>query len=197
MIPTSYRELGRSAQPAGDRQAHHSLRIFISYATPDLAYATTVKALLASLGFRSYLAEYDLRPGESFDRLMQELRSAQVLLVLWSEHARVSDWVPQEVGVAIGAGRLVLPVALDERSRPPAFLAKLKYVNAHKDPMGSLPVIQDVILQWARWIQDRRAAAAQKERTDAFWAGTKTLLAVVGGVAVLDWLSGDDDGEAD
>lgn len=165
------------------------MSVFISYSTKDLGYATTVKALLDNLGLRVFLAEYSLRPGQKFDDLQYAIRAADIVLVIWSGNAKDSEWVAQEIGVGLGAGRLVLPVALDAGVPLPGFLRGTKYVNAFTDRMASLPVIQRVILEWTKWIGKQRAKHAAAQQTSEFWKAVGAVLAVVGGVTVLDGLT--------
>lgn len=127
------------------------MRVFISYSTVDLAYATTVKALLETVGFDVFLAEYTLPPGVPIDaRIVQAIRQADVLLLIWSKNAHASDWVRDEVGIALGAHKAVLPVSLDPETKMPAFIRGIKYINAAQDQMGSLPIIQKSLMDYAK-----------------------------------------------
>jgi len=162
------------------------MRVFISYSSKDIEYAQTVKALLDSLQLHVFLAETSLSPGRRLEEVIKEIRASDALLVVWSHHAKSSEWVREEIGAALGTEKLVLPVMLDETTAPPAFLRGMRYVNAYENPMASLPVIQQTIVEWHRWVNNRRKQEEQKRQADGFWRLVMGGLALVGGVTVLD-----------
>ena len=114
------------------------MNVFISYSSKDIEFVRALNAVLLGSGIRPFFAEYDLAPGQELDALHDAIQQAHMLVVVWSEHARASDWVAQEVGMAMGAGKLVLPVVLDKSHSPPGFLRNIKYVAAWENPMTAL-----------------------------------------------------------
>lgn len=60
-----------------------------------------------------------------------------MFVLLWSDDARKSDYVPQEIGIAKGCNKTILPVVMEEGVPVPGFISNLKYLAAHKDWNGS------------------------------------------------------------
>jgi len=65
-----------------------------------------------------------------------------MFVLLWSTGARESEWVSQEVGVARGQGKLIVPVLLEPGMKLPAFLGGLKYLPAFRDLGQALEWLQ-------------------------------------------------------
>lgn len=84
--------------------------IFISYAHQDRSFASRLATVLGQRGW-SVFWDRRIPVGKVFDQVIeQQLDAAQCLIVLWSEHSIVSDWVKTEASE--GARRGVLHPAL-------------------------------------------------------------------------------------
>lgn len=91
--------------------------IFLSYARDDLAKAKPVTAALERLG-HSVWWDRRVQGGSRFSlEIEQALKSADVVLVLWSRTSVQSAWVTDEAAEGRDSGRLV-PVVIDD-SKPP------------------------------------------------------------------------------
>jgi hypothetical protein len=96
-------------------------------------------------------------------------------VLLWSHDARASDYVPQEIGIAVGCNKTILPVVMEDNVPVPGFVTNLKYLPAHKNWEGSF--------QWlAEFVHDN----ATKLKNDKVLGGL--VAAILGGI----WLFGDD-----
>lgn len=168
------------------------MNVFISYSSKDIEFVRALHAVLRGSGIRPYFAEYDLAPGQELAELRSAIQQAHMLVLVWSEHARASEWVTQEVGIAMGSGRLVLPVVLNEGLGLPGFLRDIKYVAAWRNPLTALPTIQHAVIQWWRYLEEQQRARDTRKSQEDFWAAVRGGLAVVGGVVILDKLFGSD-----
>ena len=84
--------------------------IFISYAHQDRSFASRLATVLAQRGW-SVFWDRRIPVGKVFDQVIeQQLDATRCLIVLWSEHSIVSDWVKTEASE--GARRGVLHPAL-------------------------------------------------------------------------------------
>src|SRR3712207_4767599 len=91
--------------------------VFISYAREDLE---TAKALARVFARQDWSVWWDrsIPKGKVFDEVIeQEVSTAKVVVVLWSQHSVQSSWVRAEAEE--GAGRGVLIPALLEDVKPP------------------------------------------------------------------------------
>jgi hypothetical protein len=156
-----------------------SFDVFISYSTLDLDRAAQVKGMLESAGAGVFLAEYSVLPSEALaPKIVEAIGDCDLFVLLWSVHARESEWVPQEIGIAKAADRAIMPVFLQENLELPGFLKGLKYLKLYKNPEEKL-----------NWLREHvHEQVARREQSDGvFWIG-------VG--AVLMWLlsgAGNDD----
>lgn len=86
-------------------------KIFFSYSTKDRELASSVRDCLATSGFDVFLAHSTLVPSVEWRKdIKQELVSREIFLVLLTPHAKESDWVDQEVGIAIALGKTIIPL---------------------------------------------------------------------------------------
>lgn len=146
-----------------------AFRVFVSYSTHDLGLATHVQQMLVASGAQVFVAEYSLPAGAALTpAIVKAIKSCDLFILLWSEHAKKSEWVPQEIGVARGCEKPVIPVLLQPGGEAPGFLRGLKYLPLFKNPTQALA--------WLR----RHVAGLAAEKTKAqLWLG-------VSGVAL--WL---------
>ncbi|MGE3344151.1 MAG: toll/interleukin-1 receptor domain-containing protein [Vicinamibacterales bacterium] len=141
--------------------------VFISYSTRDLAEATALSTWIASAGAHPYLAEYSLEPGRPMAaNILGAIKGCDLFLLLWSQSAKDSEWVPQEIGIAHGAGKAIMPIVLQPGIDLPAFIKDLKYLAVYKDPTTAV--------QWLQ--QDVSARVKQKNMM---------VLAVIGGLLLF------------
>lgn len=147
-----------------------SFSVFISYSTRDLANATALRSWVDSAGAQSFLAEYSLAPGQPVGaEIMAAIKACDLFLLLWSQNARDSEWVPQEIGIARGAGKPILPVVLQQGIQPPGFISDLKYLAVYKDPTAAV-----------QWLYEHVASRVKQKETDAM-----VLVGVIGAVFLL------------
>ena len=94
--------------------------VFLSYARDDTPKARQIAAALEKAG-HSVWWDLHVRGGTQFSKVIEEaLKSADVVVVLWSERSVESPWVRDEAASGRDRGRLV-PVALDKTEPPLGF----------------------------------------------------------------------------
>lgn len=87
-----------------------SYRVFVSHSSKDHAIAETIKGQTGP-GVELYLAEHDHQPGHRLAaKIQSEIDRCHAVLVLVTEASQASAYVHQEIGYAIKAGKLVIPV---------------------------------------------------------------------------------------
>lgn len=113
--------------------------VFISFATADYAMADTLCTYLERLGAGAvdfFLAPRSLRLGANWPaEIERNLSAAACVIVILSDDAIASSWVPFEAGVAYGRGVEIILIALAgfkiDRQRPPlSFLQTLTVSSA-------------------------------------------------------------------
>jgi hypothetical protein len=75
------------------------------------------------------------------------LRACDLFVLLWSRNSKASDYVPQEIGIARGCNKTILPIVLEQGLAVPGFAADLKYLPAYKDYGQALTWLQQFVHQ--------------------------------------------------
>jgi hypothetical protein len=118
-------------------------RLFIAHVATNKAVAHQLKNHLKPFYVSCFVAHDDIeRTREWQDEIEEALRTMDALAALLSPDFHSSLWTDQEVGFAIGTGRLVLPLraGLD----PYGFIAKYQ---GYQVPEGPYPPIAQEILK--------------------------------------------------
>lgn len=92
-----------------------SFRVFISHSTADMALVYELQHWLQANGIEAYVAQIYAQPGIPLSQKVSDaILASDCVLVLWTKDGARSAWVNQEIGIAKGQGRLVIPIV--ERS---------------------------------------------------------------------------------
>jgi len=98
--------------------------VFISYSTQDSQMAQFIHKHLKSENISAFLAEISLVPGQSWkEEILRNLKASSWVLFLASNAACRSAMAQQEMGVAVGTGKRIIPIVWDiDPSRLPGWL---------------------------------------------------------------------------
>ena len=134
--------------------------VFVSYSTQDLATADALCSWIRQAGAEAFLAEYSVIPSAPLaDEIVKAAKNCDLFVLLWSQNARGSEWVPQEIGIAKGLNKPIVPVVLNDGLELPGFIRDLKYLPLHKDPNAGV-----------RWLHDHVVGRRKKKEQDALVA---------------------------
>jgi hypothetical protein len=149
-----------------------SYKVFISYSTKNINEVNHIKKMLAHSSIDVFVAEYSLLPGQPLsETIINAINNCDLFLLLWSNSAKESEWVPQEIGVARSINKTILPVILEQNLSLPGFISNLKYLNGYKNPEKALECLQTNVFK----------NAEQKQKNEGLiWLGL--------GAAIL-WLT--------
>lgn len=153
-------------------------KVFISYSSKNLNIVQWAYTTLAQPGVTEvFAAEYSVIPSAVLNaEIIQAIRNSDLFVLLWSQDARASDYVQQEIGIAVDANKTILPVVMEDNLPVPGFINNLKYLPAHKNWEGSF--------QWlAQFVHDNAARQQDKQKLGAL------LAMLIGGI----WLFGQAD----
>jgi len=122
-------------------------KVFVSYSTKSIHIAQWALQALSRPGIiEVFVAEYSIEPGAHLsERILAEIRECDMFVLLWTGAARSSDWVPQEIGAARMASRLIVPVVLEPNLPVPGFISHLKHLRAHEDWNGSFIALKNFV----------------------------------------------------
>ncbi len=108
--------------------------IFLSYSSKDLNTARFLEQYLIKInGVDVFLAESNLIIGELSNALMNKIKNCDMFIVLISKNSQDSAYVQQEIGVAKGAAKTIIPLVLDNEARPEAMLQGISYFPIYNE----------------------------------------------------------------
>lgn len=126
--------------------------IFLSHSHLDAELARQIKEQVETLGDVSvYLSEEHVEPGRHvYEKLQKAIQEHDALVALITTSSIPSPYVNQEIGYALGLGKLSVPLVLPDANRDAlAMLDGREYIEL--DPHNSLPgmsrLLQFVIVQ--------------------------------------------------
>ena len=161
-------------------------RLFITHVATRKIEAHELKRHLEPFYVSCFVAHDDIEPTREWeDEIEEALRTMDALAALLSPDFHASSWTDQEVGFAIGTGRLVLPLraGLD----PYGFIAKYQ---GYQIPEGAYPPIaQDILKILARHgrtaLTLARALVTRLEKSSS-WEMAKSSMTLLEECAVID-----------
>lgn len=122
--------------------------VFVSYSTKDLPTVNALEKWVRHAGAEAYVAQYSAAPGEVLaDSIVAAIKRSDLFLLLWSSNANGSEWVPQEIGVAKGLGKPIMPVVLHRQLELPGFIKNLKYLPLYENPQAGAEWLYSHVLK--------------------------------------------------
>jgi hypothetical protein len=137
-------------------------KVFISYSSKNLNVVQWARETLAQPSTTEvFAAEYSVLPGAVLNaEIIQAIRRCDLFVLLWSHDARASDYVQQEIGIAVDANKTILPVVMEPNLPVPGFISDLKYVAAHKNWEGSFRWLTQFVQENSARQQNQKKFAA-------------------------------------
>ncbi len=155
-------------------------KVFVSYSTRDLEHVDLLKQQLANTPISIFVAEHSVRPGnELSDVISEAIHQCDLFVLLWSNNAKDSEWVSQEIGRAHALQKKILPLMLTEGLSLPGFISGLKWLPVYSDSRLALEHAHQIV---ASEYQDKVNLANLKKEQDQ-----KDALVLMGIGAFLLW----------
>jgi hypothetical protein len=105
-------------------------RFFLSHSMLEISEVEKLRETIAGLGVSVYLAENDPQPGVNLAaKVLGEIKASDAVIVLLAAGGASSPWVQQEIGAAMAAGKLVVPIVQTGIDVKMAGLAGLEYIQ--------------------------------------------------------------------
>ena len=149
-------------------------KVFVSYSTNDFPIVEHIRRLLSNPEIEVFIAESSVAPSTPLSQtILDAIRTSDLFVLLWSRNSKASEWVPQEIGVARGQDKVILPIVLEQGLQLPAFIGDLKYLDASRNSAEAYLWLQQNIFQ-------RFQSAQKQQQTSA--------LILLGIAAAFVWL---------
>lgn len=159
-----------------------AFKLFVSYSTLDLNEVEQLRLQLKDTPIDVFVAEHSIKPSQALaPTIAAAIEDCDLFVLLWSNNAKNSEWVSQEIGRAHALKKVILPLILTEGTALPGFIQGIRYLPAHKDSLGSLASARTEIMA----AYERKAAAlatSDREKKE------KDALAFMGIGAFLLWV---------
>jgi len=90
------------------------MKIFISYSSKQIYFANRIKEYFDKIEIESFLANDDIRIAENWkDRILNELKTCNIIVLILSKDFKKSDWCSQEIGIFYSLGKNIIPISID------------------------------------------------------------------------------------
>ena len=91
--------------------------VFISYKAEEFDDANWVKSVLEKNGVSCWMAPMCIKGGLSYaTEIPRAIRNCKVFVLILSEKAQLSKWVPRELDQAINENKIIMPFMLENCS---------------------------------------------------------------------------------
>ena len=149
-------------------------KVFVSYSTKDIPNVDALRGLLQFPDVECFVSEYAVTPGAPLaPTIKAAILSCDLFVVLWSKNALASEWVSQEIGIAHGCQKPILPFVLEQGLSLPGFIKELRYVAAFQNPQQAMYSLRETVMRNSLTKQNQQALGALA-------LGGLVLLALVG-----------------
>ena len=119
---------------------------FVSYARGDQAFVLRFAHDLKTAGVDVWMDLINLGIGQNWDRALEAaVRGSEGFIIILSPRSVASENVADEVGVALGSGKHIIPI-LYEPCTIPMRLARVQYIDATTDYQHALQRCTSVVL---------------------------------------------------
>ena len=99
MIPAEWLKYAPKPLPLEDGKVWN---VFLSYRSVNRGWVLNLYDVLTELGFKVFLDQYVLKPGDSLVKSLEDgLENSQAGVLIWSNSAKDSEWVRNEYDVMI------------------------------------------------------------------------------------------------
>ena len=145
-----------------------SFKIFVSYSTKDLTQVELLKNQLVGTNIEVFIAEHSILASQELaPTISKAIMECDLFVVLWSNNAKNSDWVSQEIGRADTLNKTILPLVLDDDLNLPGFISRLKYIPVYKDENSSLSQARKIIVKAYESKKEQQKVAQVKKKKDS------------------------------
>jgi hypothetical protein len=136
-------------------------KVFVSYSTKDIPNATELRQFLLFPGVECFVSEYTVAPGAPIAATTKAaIMGCDLFVLLWSKNASGSEWVGQEIGIAHGNHKPILPFVLEQGLALPGFIKELRYVAAFQNPQQAMYSLRETVLRNSLTKQNQQAIGA-------------------------------------
>jgi hypothetical protein len=148
-------------------------KVFVSYSTKDIPNVDALRQFLQFPDVECFVSEYAVAPGAPIAATTKAaILGCDLFILLWSNNAQASEWVNQEIGIAHGNHKPILPFILEQGLGLPGFIKDLRFVAAFQNPQQAMYSLRETVL--------RNSLTKQKQAIGALAIGGLLIMALIG-----------------
>lgn len=138
MIPAEWLKYAPQPNPLSEGQVWN---VFLSYRSVNRGWVLNLYDVLTELGFKVFLDQYVLKPGDSLVRILEDaLETSQAGILVWSNSAKDSEWVRNEYDTLLSKATSnksfhFVPIRVD-RAALPTFAKTKLFIDFTEYPDG-------------------------------------------------------------
>ena len=156
---------------------------FLSYARADSDAALRFADDLIAAGVSVWVDQYDIRPSQHWDRAVETaVRGCQGLIVILSPNSAASPNVADEVAVAIGEEKDIIPILI-EKCTLPLRMTRMQFIDATRDYQNALSKCLAAIKAHNGDAGDADASPGSRMGPEILAEAERRLTGVVGPIA--------------
>ena len=161
-------------------------RLFITHVATHKAIAHELKKQLEPFHVSCFVAHDDIEPTREWeDEIEEALRSMDAMAALLSPDFHSSNWTDQEVGFAVGTGRLILPLRFG--LNPYGFIAKYQGYSMTDVPYATITNdILEILARHGRTSLALAKALVKRLEDSRSWDRAKSTMTLLEKCAVID-----------
>lgn len=161
-------------------------RLFISHQAVIKAKAHALKEALALFQIASFVAHDDIEPTKEWQSEIESaLRTMDGLSAMISPGFEASRWCDQEVGFALGRGKLVIPIRLE--ADPHGFMGKFQGLQGKgMTASGLAQAVFDILIRHPLSTQRMTEALVDRLQASRNWDAAKRNIGLLEGTEKLN-----------
>jgi hypothetical protein len=142
-------------------------KVFVSYSTADIRNVEDLKSQISDSGVAVFVADRSVQPGQSLpEEIKQAITDCDVFILLWSPTAKTSGWVPQEIGIALGLGKPIIPLMLEEGEPLTGFITGIKYIKVYENKQLAFEEARAMVLEG---VEKKRKSGEKQQQNEALF----------------------------
>lgn len=116
-----------------------TISVFLSHSVMDVKILEEISEEFKNKGLDLYIAEQHIQPGSNLlNKIKNAIKKCDIFVVLISKNGSRSQWVQSEIGIAIAADKLIVPIIEKGVGIPPQLLG-MEFISFNpKEPEGAL-----------------------------------------------------------
>ena len=142
--------------------------VFISYSSLEYNEAAIIRSALETNGISCWMAPESIPIGSDYTKeIPAAINNCRIFLLILSENAQRSKWVPLELDRAYNAGKIILPFVIKNCALTDDFnfmLARTQRINAYYKKSEALGMLVNEIRGILSGIRPEPVAPVKKRR---------------------------------